>query len=135
VTRERRLSLILLLIATLALVTSTSGYTSVTAGRNVLVAVAPDDAAFLGFEQSNGTVTNGTTTVTVTVTNRFPAGTPLETVTVTVDAETATLTPDGTLDAGESASATFENVTCGGPVAVHASGSDVSVHLDRSVQC
>ncbi|HKL28379.1 MAG TPA: hypothetical protein VJ898_03830 [Natrialbaceae archaeon] len=134
-TRGRRLSLILALLAALALVTSTGGYTSMTAGRNVEVAVAPDHAAFLGFEQTTDTVTNGTANVTVTVTNRFPTGTALETVVVIVDGETATLAADGTLDAGESASATCEDVACGAPIAVHASGSDVSVSLYRSVRC
>ena len=134
-TPGRHLSLILALLAALALVTSTGGYTSVTAGRNVEVAVAPDDAAFLGFEQTTDAVTNGTTNVTVTVTNRFPAGTTLETVVVIVDGETATLTTDGTLEAGESASETCDDVACGAPIAVHASGSDVTVSLYRSVQC
>lgn len=133
--RGRHLALILALLTALTLVTSTGGYSSVTAGRGVDVAVAPDEAAFIGFEQTTDTVTNGTTNVTVSVTNRFPAGTSLETVVVIVDGERVILTLDGTLDSGESTNETFETVACGASIRVHATGSGVTVHLYRSVQC
>lgn len=134
-TRRRSLSLVLATVAVLALVTSTGGVSSVTGDRDVRIAVAPDHSAFLGFEQSTGTVTNGTTNVTLTVTNGFPSGTSLATVEITVDGETENLVADGSLGSGESAGATFENVACDAKITVEASGSDVFARLVRSVEC
>ncbi|MFT4889789.1 MAG: hypothetical protein ACI9YT_000700 [Halobacteriales archaeon] len=133
-TRRRSLSLVLATVAVLALVTSTGGVSSATVDRGVRIAVAPDHSAFLGFEPSTGTVTDGTTNVTLTVTNGFPSGTTLATVEVTVDGETRKLVANRSLGSGESAGATFENVACDARITVEASGAGVFVRLVRSVE-
>lgn len=126
---------LLVVLAAVALVTSTAGFSTASADRAVQVAVVDDDAAYLGIaERSSGTA-NGTTNLTVAVTNRFPTGTSLETVRVSAGGQTTALASGDPLDPGETRSATFENVACDSTFAVNASGSDVAVHLDRVVEC
>jgi hypothetical protein len=126
---------VLAFLAAIALVTSTGGYSSVTAGRDVQVAVAPDHAAFLGYEQTRGPVTHGSTNVTVTVTNQFPSGTSLDRVVVCVPGECEYLTADGPLRPGENVTVRFEYLPCHSTIWVAAAGSGVSVRLSRPVTC
>ena len=135
-TRRGRVLVAAAVLATLATVASTSGFAAASADRAVEVAVADDDTAYLGFEATTTDAADGTTNVTVDVTNRFSTGTTLDTVTVTVaDREPVALQPTGTLDPGETESERFEDVPCGAAVVVTASGDDVDVSLDRTVEC
>jgi len=136
VNRRGRVLVAAALLAALVAVSGTTGYTAASAERAVEVAVADDDAAYLGFEAMTTDTAGGTTNVTVRVTNRFPAGTTLDTVTVTVaDREPVALRSAAALGSGETASERFDNVPCGAAVAVTASGDGVGVSFDRSVEC
>lgn len=119
------------LLVALGAVTGAGGLSSVAAERGVQVSVADDEDAYLGFEQT-ARRTNGTTNLTVTVTNQFPSGVELSTVDVSVADRTANL---GSLDSGEAETITFEFVDCDSPITVEASGDGTAVHLDRIVTC
>jgi hypothetical protein len=124
------------LLAALVVVASTGGFAAASAERPVAVAVADDETAYLGYEATTSGTAGGTTNLTVDVTNQFPAGTTLDTVTVAVaDRDPVALRPSGTLGSGETASERFEDVPCGAPVVVAAHGDGVDVSLDRSVEC
>ena len=124
------------LLAALATAASTSGFAAASADRAVEVAVVDDDTAYLGFEATTADTAGGTTNLTVDVTNQFPAGTTLDTVTVAVaDREPIALRPSESLAPGETESERFEDVPCGAPVVVAAHGDGVDVSLDRSVEC
>jgi hypothetical protein len=126
--RVRSLLLAAALVATLGLATTgTGGVDSTAADREVGVVVVADDAAYLGFEQ-DAVTTNGTTNLSVTVANRFPAGTTLTTVAVTVEDSTEDVGP---LGPGDEGTATFEFVDCDGAVLVVASGDGAGVELAR----
>jgi hypothetical protein len=123
-------------LAALATVANTAGFTAASADRTMEVAVADDDSAYLGFEAVTTDTADGVTNVTISVTNRFPTGTTLDTVTVAVaDHEPVALRPAGALDPGETASEQFEDVPCGATVEVTADGDGAEVTLDRAVEC
>jgi hypothetical protein len=132
---RRLLVLLATIVLTTTLVTSSAGVSSVESSRNLQVAVADDSSALLGFNQTVSNTTNGTTTLTLTLTNKFASGTSLTTISVTVGGETTNLAENGSVAPGEQVTATFESVSCGGSMTVEASGSEVFVSLDRSVVC
>jgi len=123
-----------LALCTLALVTNTAGTSSVAMDRGLRADVAPDEDAYLGFEQETAT-TNGTTNLSVRVTNRLSTDVPLTRVRLTVDGErTALLGGDG-LSPGESPSERVPSVDCGDRVVVSATAPDTRVVLERQVEC
>lgn len=126
-TRGRTVVLVVGLVALLGVLAGTGGVSSSVVERGMQGQVVDDESAYLGFEQTSETV-DGTTNLTVTVTNQFAAGISLTSVEVTVENETTDLGP---LDAGEAASVTVADVDCNGTVAVEASGDGVDVYLDR----
>lgn len=69
--RTKALSLVLLLIASMGLVSGSFGFTSVSAERGVSVQVVDDESAFVGYQSSDLTVRDSETIDLVTVTNRF----------------------------------------------------------------
>lgn len=128
-----RRRILLLVAAGLVVATTaagTSGFDSASVDRGVTVAVADDTTAYLGIEQATTNATNGTTNLTVTLSNRFPAGS-----TLAADIGVGNQSSGVTLDAGETETATFQSVDCGEQIAVDASGSGVAVSLNRTVSC
>ena len=122
------------LAAVVALTTGTGGFTSATADRGVEVSVANDANALLGVERTTAGTGNGTTNLTVNVTNRFGTS-ELDTVTVRVDGESTDLAETGPLTPGARGSATVTAVDCGSTIRVDASGDGVDVTLTRRVPC
>ncbi len=120
-----------LVVATLAVAVGTGGFSSAAADRSVEVAVVGDDDAYLGFQQFPVT-TNGTTNLTVTVSNRFPPGTTLDTVKISVNDKTRYV---DLLDSGEDESVSFEFVACDDTIYVEAVGGSVTVSFSRPVDC
>lgn len=112
----------------------TGGFSAIVADRGVDVTVVDDDHAYLGVDRSPSGTVNGTTNLTVTVTNRFGDGTTLASVllTATLDGTTKRL---NSISAGESKDATLRGVPCDGYVAIHAAGDSVDVSLSREVVC
>lgn len=129
----------LLLFAGLALVVSsvmsTGGVSSVSVDRGIDVAVADDELAYLGFEQTPTNTSNDTTDLEVSVTNQFSGGTELTAVEVTINETTVDLAAGGTVSPGEEVAYTFTAVPCGDRITVVAVGAGVSVQLNRSVAC
>ncbi|MEF8915689.1 hypothetical protein [Natronomonas sp.] len=129
----------LLLVAVVALAASSAvGTGGISAGamdRGIHVAVADDESAYLGFEQTPTNTDGGTTDLEVSVINQFPGGTELTAVEVTINETTVDLAEGGTVGPGEEATHTFTSVSCGGRVTVEASGAGVSTRLNRSVTC
>jgi hypothetical protein len=119
---RRVLALAALVVVGLSSVTGAGSVSSVSADRDVSVAVVEDREAYLGLEFSNAS--NGT--VTLTVSNRIST----ERLDVTVD------------DGGETASrrlgpgerAAF-NVSCGEDVQISADAPDAEVDATRTVDC
>jgi len=123
-----------LLALAVVLLLGTGGFSAISADRGVSVAVTGNDDAYLGYETAchNGTLN-------ITITNRFD-----ETLTdgsVAVDGNETEL-PE--IKPSESATVTFDvsasdgqTIEPGDPVTVEASGSGISVELDRTVpeQC
>jgi len=70
--------------------------------------------------------------VDVTVTNQFPAGTPLTTVEITANGTSVDLGP---IASGERVTHTFSSVSCGDSIGIEASGNGVAVNLERTVTC
>lgn len=132
---RRQILLLVILVAGAALVTSTSGVSSVSADRDVQGKIAEDPSAYLGFEQTPTNTADGTTDLEVTVTNQFSSGTDLTVVKVTVNSTTVDLAESDPLESGESATCTFTTVPCDDPIMINASGNGVRVSLDRSVTC
>lgn len=83
--RIRTLSIALALLAATGLLVSSMGMMSVAADRGVSVAVVDDDAAYVGYQTADLTVTDGERVDLVTVTNRFYG--PVSVTNVSVDAE------------------------------------------------
>jgi hypothetical protein len=129
---RRRLSVLLgvALLAVLATTIGTAGFGTLLVDRGVEISVAGDDAAYLGFDQ-RAVTTNGTTNLSVTVTNRLPTDGAV-TVEVGVGGATATV---GSLGPGDAETVAFERVACGDAITVDAAGDDVAVALDRAVAC
>lgn len=132
---RRRVALLLALVATVALATSTGAVSSMSAERPLQVEVADEGSAYIGFEQTASSTANGTTNLTVAVTNRFPPGTALTTVEVAVGGDARHLAADGPLDPGERVTVTFRSVACDDRIRIAAFGSGVSVRFERAVAC
>lgn len=130
--RRRMLLLAIALALSVALVTDTSGVSSMSAERGLSAAVVDDADAYVGFDARQVETDDTTTALNVTITNRFPPGTVLETVTLTADDRTVTLGP---LSAGDSTTVTVPNRTCGEPVTVEAVGPVVDVRYSRAIEC
>ena len=119
----------------LGLTTGAGALSAFSADRGVTIPVAEDGEAFLGVDRETKT-TDGTTVLTVRVTNQYPAGTTLSTVAVTVGGKTKQLvTGNRRLEPGEAAWKTFGGVDCGVPIRIEASGEGVDVTIDRTVEC
>ena len=88
----------------------------------------------LGIERGTSGTENGTTNLTVTVTNRF-AGVTLTSVDVRVGKARADLATSNPLAPGEADSATFPNVSCDSAVHIDAQSEGVRVTITRSVPC
>lgn len=129
--------LLLVLVATLAVVGVTmasAGNVTMSADRSFVVSTTDDQTAYLGFQQTvdtAGTVTN----LTVNVTNQYPPGTTLTSLTVTVGSETESPALNGGLDPGERVTARFTDVDCTANITVDVSGSNESGTLVRPVSC
>ncbi len=115
--------------AVVALTTGTGGFTSATADRGVEISVADDANALLGVERTTSGTVNGTTNLTVTVTNRF-VDTSFTSVEVTVGGRSKTLT---TLGSSETGSLAFPSANCDETVQITATGQHVQVTLTRPV--
>ncbi len=115
----RRATLVLAVLGLLAAVPATGGFSTVTADRDLSVAVVADDRAYLGVDVAENT----TGDVTVTVVNRFPVT--LGTVTTTANGTTRTVE---NLAPGESATLEFEDCE---RVAIEGTGEDTRVELTR----
>jgi hypothetical protein len=120
---ERRFPLLIALLLAGSLVAPTTGFSSAAADRNVDVAIVSDDEAYLGVQRE---CTNST--LQVTVTNRFAAGTTLN-VAIVVNGTTKTI--DG-LRPGESQRKAFDTFGADDPISIRASSSGVSVRVARS---
>jgi len=112
----------------------TGGFEAVTADRGVDVTVVDDDHAYLGVDRSPNGTSNGTTNLTVTITNRLGSGTTLETVTLTATLDGASKRLYS-IQAGESKEAILRGVSCDGYVAIRATGESVAISLSREVTC
>ncbi|WP_340099257.1 hypothetical protein [Salinibaculum salinum] len=117
-----------------ALTTGTSGFSSATADRSVTVSVAEDDTALLGVERSLSGVTNGTTNLTVAVTNQF-SDTSFTNVEVRVGDRSTSLATTTGLTPGDRETVTFTSVSCDETIRLTATGPAVTVTLTRSVSC
>ena len=67
--RHRRLILALFVLATV--ITGTAGYSAIQAERSVDVTVADGEDAYLAVENTNDSITNGSTSSVLRVTNQF----------------------------------------------------------------
>ncbi|NHN40583.1 hypothetical protein G9C85_02885 [Halorubellus sp. JP-L1] len=80
--------------------------------------------------------TAASSSLTVTITNRFPDGTALTAVTVDYGDRTRTLaTPTDPLEPGDSATTTFQDATCGDTVHVDGRSDSMTVVLERNASC
>jgi hypothetical protein len=120
---RRVLALAALVVVGLSSVTGAGSVSSVSADRDVSVAVVEDREAYLGLEFSNAT--NGTATLTVS--NRIST----DTLAVTVEGD-GEATASRTLDPGERAAF---NVSCGEEIRVSADAPDAEVDATRTVDC
>jgi hypothetical protein len=111
-----------LVVVGLSSVTGAGSVSSVSADRDVSVAVVEDREAYLGLEFSNAT----NETVTLTVSNRVST----ERLDVTV--EDGGKAASRTLDPGERAAF---NVSCGEDVQISADASDTEIDATRTVDC
>jgi hypothetical protein len=116
---RRHLVLVALTLLSLSLVTGAGSVSSVSADRDVSVAVVEDEEAYLGIELGDTDWSNRTRTLEVT--NRASTR-PIE---VTASGTTVTVGP------GEAESLT---VSCG-TVDLTATGPDVAINATRSVDC
>ena len=123
-TWNRSVLLVVALLVVVALIAPTSGISSADIDRNADVAVASDDEAYLGIQRECRDNTSQ-----VTITNRFSAGTTLD-INIVVNGTTKTI--DG-LAAGGQETKRLNTFDTDDTIAIHASGSGVSVHLTRSL--
>ncbi|MDR5674019.1 hypothetical protein RH858_12780 [Halalkaliarchaeum sp. AArc-GB] len=133
--RRRWMLLSVILVLGLSLASATAGFSATAAERSVTVDIADDQTAFLGFEQTTNATANETTELEITVRNQFAPGIALSEVSVTIGNSSVSLLDDGPLYPGEETSQTFSAVSCDATLSVEASGSGVSVQLERSVDC
>lgn len=123
-TWHRYVPLVVALLVAGSLTASTTGFSSTAADRNVDVAVVSDEEAYLGIQLECREETGQAVIV-----NRFPAGT-----TLAVDIEIGgTVETIAYLPPGESRSRTFDTFEGDQTIAIHASGSGVTVRLRRSL--
>lgn len=134
---RRRLRFVVILLAVASvLAVSTGSSTSVGGARGLDLDVVDDDEdGYLGIKQQFAIYPDGRTSATISLTNRFPDQTRLDVVRVTVAGETRSLLSSDTLDIGETAATTFDDVTCGEPVTIEVEGDGVSVQAIRQVTC
>lgn len=123
-TWNRYFLLVVALLVVGALTTPTGGFSSSDLDRNVDVAVASDDEAYLGIERK----CRGNTSQ-VTITNRFSSGTTLN-IDITVNGTTKTING---LAAGGQETKQFDTFDTDDTITIDASGSGISVHLTRSL--
>jgi cell division protein FtsI/penicillin-binding protein 2 len=129
--------LLLVLLATVAIVgvtVASAGNVTMSADRSFVVSTTDDQTAYLGFQQTVDT-TGTATNLTVDVTNQYPPGTTLTTLTVTVGSETQTPALNGGFDPGERVTVEFTDVDCTADITVDVSGSNESGTLVRPVDC
>ncbi|WP_136600528.1 hypothetical protein [Salinigranum halophilum] len=119
---RRFLVLAALTLVALSSVTGVGSVSSVSADRDVSVAVAEDDEAYLGLEF--GTVDNGTRTLTVA--NRISTEPTVVTIEDADGADSQTLGPGET--------ATFD-VSCDDEIQLSAVAPNAEVDATRSVEC
>jgi len=112
------------LLAVGALIAPTGGFSSSDIDRNVGVAVAADDEAFLGVQRECRDNASQ-----VAITNRFSSGTTLD-IDITVNGTTETIDD---LAAGDRETKQFDTSDTDDTVTIDASGSGSSVRLTRSV--
>jgi hypothetical protein len=112
----------------------TGGFSAMNADRGVDITVVDDDRAYLGVDRSPSGTANGTTNLTVTITNRLGSGTTLESVTLTATLDDASKRLDS-IQTGELKEATLRGVSCDGYIEIRATGESVEVSLSRAVIC
>lgn len=123
-TWNRYFFLVVALLVGGSLIASTTGLSSVTADRNLNVAVASDDEAYLGIQREcNDSV------LQVTITNRFSSGRTLD-IDVAVNGTTKTIND---LAAGGQETKQSDTFDTDDTITINASGSGISVHLTRSL--
>ncbi|WP_267640724.1 hypothetical protein [Haloarchaeobius amylolyticus] len=135
-TRLKAVSIVLALAAATALVYGTVGYSSVSAERGVEVSVVGDEQALVGYHAADRTVTAGTTTRLVTVTDRTPVPVTVEVVRIEhgPGVEVTSVSGPGSVGAGKRG-VVFGQVTCANEttadvsitVAVHGEGIDATL--------
>jgi len=128
------LVVLMTLVAVLGLLVGTGGVSSVTSVHTAAVDTATDHNAFLGFEQAPHT-TNGTTALVVTIINQYPVETAIKDLEIVTNGTTVELLEHRSLDPGASTSHTFESVSCGERLTVRAVSGDMTVEIERSVEC
>lgn len=133
--RRRQALCLVVLMAGAMLVTTTSGVSSMAADRSTQVAVTDDEKGYLGVEQTTTDTANGTTNLSVTVTNQFPPGATVERMGVTVDGERRDGSQTDPLRNGQADTVTFESVSCDDEVGIVVTGDGFHVQLTRAVAC
>jgi len=123
-TWNRSVLLVVALLVVGALIAPTGGVSSSDIDRNVDVAVASDDEAYLGIQRECRDNASQ-----VTITNRFSSGTTLD-VNIAVNGTTKTIDD---LAAGGQETKQFNTSDTDDTVTIDASGSGSSVRLTRSV--
>lgn len=123
-TWNRYVLLVVALLVVGALIAPTGGFSSSAIDRNIDVAVASDDEAYLGIQRECRDNASQ-----VTITNRFSSGTTLD-VNIAVNGTTKTIDD---LAAGGQETKQFNTFDTDDTVTIAASGSGTSVHLTRSL--
>lgn len=131
--RRRMLLLAGAFVISLALVTGTSGVSSVTMTRGIDGAIVDDQRAYLGIEQT-ATADAGTAVLEVRITNRHSTAA-FTTIVVTINGTTVDLGGGGPVAPGGAVSHTFESVPCDATAEIEASGADLGIELERAVAC
>lgn len=122
--RRQHILLVVALLVAGSLIASTTGFSSAAVDRNVDVAVASDDKAYLGIQREcRGNASQ------VTITNRFSSGTRLD-IDIAVNGTTKTIDD---LAARGQETKQFDTFDTDDTITIDASGSGVSVHLTRSL--
>lgn len=102
----RTVALALAILAATGLLVSSAGFTSVAAERGVSVAVVDDDSAYVGYESSDTTVSDGDRMELVTVTNRLYGDLRVTDVEITADSVSFTDLDYPSMGPGESGTIT-----------------------------
>ena len=123
-TWNRSVLLVVTLLVVVTLIAPTGGVSSSDTGRNVGVAVASDDEAYLGVQRECRDNASQ-----VTITNRFSSGTTLD-VDIAVNGTTKTIDD---LAAEGQETKQFDTFDTDDTITIDASGSGISVHLTRSL--